>query len=145
MLKLKKSFIDFKLQIYFGHFFFKRGKGVANEYRKNCFRSNNGISPITRISQVCGKIQRKLQGKKLFSSGPISLHGICSTDLSGKPSRYRGMSTCCQNKTLWEFGEKFLSVPWQTQTRPEIGESMQTSRKYSFTQSEGFISTTSSA
>lgn len=100
MLKPKISFIDFKLQIYYGHFFFKKLKGVANEYRKNSFRSNNGIPPITRISQVCGEIQRKLQSKKLFMFGPVPLHGICSIDVSRKPSRYRSMSACCQNKTL---------------------------------------------
>ena len=94
------TFIDFNLQIYYGHFSFIKMKGVANEYRKNNFCSTYGIPSHVRVSQVCSKISWQLQNKKFFLSGPISLHGLCSIDLSRKSPRHRSMSAFSKNKTI---------------------------------------------
>src|SRR5512143_1213292 len=66
-------------------------EGVANAFRANHFLSAHELSPQTRIQQVRSPVPRRVSGSELFMFRSISLHGLCSTDLSGESSRYRNM------------------------------------------------------
>ena len=106
MLEAKKAFIDLKFVSYCGHSSVKEQKGVANEYRKNHFLTSDGFFANIRISQMCATLSRKLQNKKFLMFRPVSMYGICSTYLSGKPSRYRSMPSRNTKQTLSYWNQK---------------------------------------
>lgn len=96
----KISVIDLKSILYYGHSFFNKQKGVANEYRKNCLCSNHGLFTITGISQMRKSISRKLQSSKILLLRSIPLYGFCATYLSRKFTRYRSLFTFGSKQTL---------------------------------------------
>jgi hypothetical protein len=73
----------------YSHSNFVQQKGMAYEYRRHCFFSTDGLSSHGRFPQMRFTIPRKRQGPEFFLSGPVPLHGICSTHFSGKPSGHR--------------------------------------------------------
>jgi len=70
------------------------------ELRENDIFTTNGIPSCPRISHMRCTIQRQLQGQELHLLGPISLHGIRSTHLSGEPEGYPGMPQRNETQTL---------------------------------------------
>src|SRR5262249_25497923 len=66
---------------------------TTGELGKNDFLSTYGLSSVTRIPPMRRSLQRQLQTPTFLLLGPISLHGIRATDLSGEPTRYRSMLT----------------------------------------------------
>jgi transposase len=96
------TFIDLKSPVYYGYSKFIKQKGMANVYRKNNFCSTDGLPPNVRVPQVRSAVSRQLQGAKLFMSGSVPLHGICSTDLSRKPAGYRSLRAVPQK--LYHMG-----------------------------------------
>ena len=74
----KKVVIDLEFKIYYNHSLFHNiQKGMANEYRKNCFLTSNRFHTHAWISQMCSTLRRQLQSKKLFMLWSISLYDIC--------------------------------------------------------------------
>lgn len=49
---------------------------------------------------MCKELQRQLQSEDVFVLGSVSVHGICTTDLSREPSGYRGMSALDREQAL---------------------------------------------
>src|SRR5215471_13526756 len=72
----------------------------AGELGKNDFLSAYGLSSYTRIPPMRRPLQRQLQTPAFLLLGPISVHGIRATDLSGKPTRHRSMLTFRWHKAL---------------------------------------------
>ena len=55
--------------------------------------TGHGLHAPAHISTLRYPISGKQQRQKFHLSRPISLHGLCSTDLSGESPRYRSMSS----------------------------------------------------
>ena len=100
------------------------------ELRENDIFTTNGIPSYPRISHMRCTIQRQLQGQKLHLLGPISLHGIRSTHLSGEPEGYPGMSQRNEIQALASAGTS-LAIPWPMPTRSGTGASTPTSPRCS--------------
>src|SRR4030067_1219180 len=66
-------------------------KGVANALRANYFFPVDEFSSETRIQQMRSPVSRRTPHSKFFVFRSIPLHGLRSTDLSGKSSRHRNM------------------------------------------------------
>jgi len=75
-------------------------KEITHGYWENHLCPAHGLLTRLRISEMCSTLQRPLQGQTLFLLEPISLHGLCSTNLSGKPAGHRGLSPFDSTKTL---------------------------------------------
>jgi len=91
------------------------------EFRENNFFSGNGLYPHLRISPMRRTIQRQLQGHTLLMLGPVSLHGVCPTDLPGKPERYSSLSPGNPAQTL-SHGHTWKSLPkYPGQCQPGAG------------------------
>jgi len=101
------AFFDLKSKLLNGHTPGTPKKETANESRKDYFLSDHGFYTHVRISEVRGALRWQLQDKELHLLGSISLHGICSTDIPGKPQRYPGMLKSSAEETL-SHGH-----PWQ--------------------------------
>src|SRR6266576_5547284 len=56
--------------------------------------SDNGISPMR------GPISGRLQTQELLLLGPVSLYGLCPTNLSGEPARHRSLPAVATSKAL---------------------------------------------
>ena len=91
-------FFDTKLRM--SHTSSSSQKEMTHGNWENRLCPTHGLSTQVRFSTMRPTIQRPLQGQTLFLLGPIPLHGLCPTDLSGKPSRYRGMSSFDPTQTL---------------------------------------------
>jgi hypothetical protein len=87
------EFFDLRLKFEISDTFAFGRKEIAYEFREDHFFSTDGISPAVRVSQVCGALSRQSQGEKFFMLGPIALHGICATNLSGESSGHPSMSS----------------------------------------------------
>src|SRR5271157_575500 len=95
------SFIDLKFCFPECHSPASRLQEMATyELRENDLFSVNGLYTPIRIPSMRRTIQRQLQGYKLLMLESVSLHGICSTDLPGKPERHSGLSTGNPAQTL---------------------------------------------
>src|SRR5215475_15826844 len=66
-------------------------KELADEHRQIDFLSTDGLSAMDSVPGVRRTLSWRLQTKKLFMLGPVSLHGFCSTDVSRKSARYRSL------------------------------------------------------
>jgi hypothetical protein len=61
---------------------------MADECWKNHILSTDEFPARLRVPPVRRTLQWKLQDQKLFMLGPVSVHGLCPTHLSGEPERY---------------------------------------------------------
>ncbi len=93
-------FIDLKLMLQYDYSNHNKQGGMVNEYRKNRFCSANGFFTNLRVSQMCRPLPWQIQGTKFFMLESIPLHGLCSTDLPGKPAGYRVMPSCYATETI---------------------------------------------
>jgi hypothetical protein len=75
-------------------------KEMTHGYWENHLCPAYGLFTGLRISQMRSTLQWPLQSQTLFLLEPISLYGLCSTHLSGKPPRHRGLSPFSSTKTL---------------------------------------------
>ena len=92
---------DFKSFVHIGHNpFISQKKGMANAQWAQRFLSTHGFLAKTRIQQMCGTVSRSLPPPNLLLLRSIPLHGICSIDLSRKPSRHRNLSSRDAPQTL---------------------------------------------
>ena len=93
-------FIDLKVFHKSGYPSISTWKGATNEFRKNRLCSTLQISADLRVSTMRPTVPRNLQSSNLFLLGSIPVPGVCSIDLSRKPSRYRSLSPRPSRKTL---------------------------------------------
>ena len=67
---------------------------------KTIFAQLMDFLPTYEFHQCVQRYNGNYKIKRLFLLGPVSLHGLCSTDLSGKPARYRSLSALGSTETL---------------------------------------------
>src|SRR5258707_10613042 len=67
--------------------------GVIDAYRQVDLRSVDGTSAINNLPSLCGPLRRTPQGQAFQLPGSISLDGVCATDVSREPARYRSLSS----------------------------------------------------
>src|SRR5512141_1048279 len=65
--------------------------GGLDESRQTGVRASHRALATHDVSPMRGALRRRLQSEKLFLSRPISLHGVCSTDLPRKLARHRSV------------------------------------------------------
>jgi len=62
--------------------------------------TSHGLHAPAYISTLCYPISGKQQRQKFHLSRSISLHGLCSADVSGESPRYRSMSSSTTTETV---------------------------------------------
>src|SRR6185369_6316306 len=67
------------------------GAEATGEFWQNDFLSTYGLSSFSRVPSLCRSSQGKLQSEAVLLLGSVPVYGICSTDLSRKPARYRSL------------------------------------------------------
>jgi hypothetical protein len=67
--------------------------GVIDAYRQVDLCSVDGTSAINNLPSLCGPLRRTPQGQAFQLPGSISLDGVCATDVSREPARYRSLSS----------------------------------------------------
>ena len=75
-------------------------KEMTHGYWQNHLCPAHGLYTGIRIAKMHSTIQWPLQSQTFFLLEPISLHGLCSTNLSGKPPRHRSLSPFSSTETL---------------------------------------------
>src|SRR3989338_9717240 len=104
------GFFDLKSKFLYSYTPLAKQKEMAYELRENSIFSDYGFSAYIRVTKMCRQIQRQPQDKEIYMYGPISLHGICSTYLSGESQRHRGMFACSIKQAL-SHGHSQQSFP----------------------------------
>ena len=64
---------------------------AVREFWQNDFLSTDGLSSFARISSLRRSSQGNLQIEAVLLLGSVLVYGICATDLSRKPARYRSL------------------------------------------------------
>lgn len=62
--------------------------------------TSHGLHAPAHLSSLCYPLSREQQRQNFHLSRPISLHGLCSTDISGESPRYRSMSSSTAAETV---------------------------------------------
>lgn len=62
--------------------------------------SSHGLHAHAHVSPLRRSFSGRPQCQKLHLSRPVSLYGLCSTDVSGKSPRYRSMSSCTATEAV---------------------------------------------
>ena len=68
-------------------------KECINVLREAHVFSGDGPSSYAHLSPLCTQLRRKSQGSPIHLHGSVPLSGLRSTDVSGKPPGYRGLSS----------------------------------------------------
>jgi hypothetical protein len=66
-------------------------RGATREHRQNAFRSTHGFSAVEHLRADCCALRRRCSGPNAALRRAISRDGVCATDLSREPARYRGL------------------------------------------------------
>ncbi len=69
-------------------------------YWQTGFLSGYRSSSLAQLSSVRQALSGESQGQVLHMSRPVSLHGLCPIDLSGKSARYRSLSAGPEQQAL---------------------------------------------
>ena len=64
------------------------------------FFSGHGLFAMANFQSLCPTLQRQPLGQVVSKFRPISLHGICSADLSRKSARHRNLFAGTGEQTL---------------------------------------------
>ena len=67
--------------------------GVIDAYRQIGFRAVDGTFAANNLSSLCGALWWTSQGPALQLFGSVPLDGLCATDVSREPARYRSLSS----------------------------------------------------
>lgn len=92
--------IDLKSYPFLCQFSGKTMEGGTHVHRTTDFLTGYGLYAVANFSPLCSQISWRLQYKKVLLSRSISMHGLCSTHLPGKSSRYRSVSSFPKQKAL---------------------------------------------
>jgi len=68
-------------------------KETTHVYWQADIFTSHGLHAPAHLSTLCYSLSREQQHQNFHLSRPISLHGLCSTDISGESPRYRSMSS----------------------------------------------------
>src|SRR5271163_2089904 len=63
----------------------------AHVYRQDVVRAAHGFCAVDDVREDCGAVQRRPSGANTVLRRTIPSHGVCSTDLSREPARYRNL------------------------------------------------------
>ena len=107
MLHSKTTTNDFNLPVAFRPF---PHKGLADEYRANCFFSNYGPAASLGFPQMRQAVSWRPQNTTILLHGPISKHGIRSINVPREFARHRSLPARQPVKTL-SYGH---SIPYLT-------------------------------
>src|SRR6202171_3493571 len=66
-------------------------RGFAREHRQNAFRSTHGFSALEHLHTDCCALRRRRSVANAVLCRAIPRDGVCATDLSREPARYRGL------------------------------------------------------
>src|SRR5574341_1211116 len=95
------QFIDLKYFLPIGHTSAPLRKEMDNhEYRQNRLCPTDGILSLLRIPEMRRAVRRKLQGEIVHLPGPVSLYGLRSAHVPGKPSGYRGLPAWSKTEAI---------------------------------------------
>src|ERR1700678_2682507 len=75
-------------------------KGLDDERWEVSLRPTHGLVAEARFRPLCPEIQRQLPCQAVLMLGSVSLHGICSVDLSTQPPRYRNLLELHESQTV---------------------------------------------
>src|SRR6202051_3349285 len=79
--------VDLNLVGRYSEFF----RGAAREHRQNAFRPADGFSAVEHLHADCCALRRRCSGADAVLCRAIPRDGVCATDLSREPARYRSL------------------------------------------------------
>src|ERR1700678_421980 len=79
--------VDLNLVGRYSEFF----RGTAREHRQNAFRPAGGFSALEHLHADCCALRRRRSGADAVLCRAIPRDGVCATDLSREPARYRSL------------------------------------------------------
>ena len=102
--------IDLKIYPFLCQFSGKTLEGSTHVHWTTDFLADYELHAAADFSPVRSQIPRQFQYKKVFLPRPIFMHGLRSTHLPGKSSRYRSVSSFSKQKALsyghsWQCGQ----------------------------------------
>ena len=100
MKLITKDINDLKSNLGISHSRGNKYEEHTHVYRQTDFLTGRGAYAASGFSSKCRPVPRQLQDQGFHLSRSISLHGLCTTDLSGKSQRYRIMSSISKKQTL---------------------------------------------
>ncbi len=92
--------IDLKFIQPIRHLFRDTRKEMTNVLRQTNIFSSHGLHAHAHIPTLCYSLSRKPQCQKLQLPRPLLMYGLCSTNISGKPSRYRSLPSLTAEKVI---------------------------------------------
>src|SRR5258708_40341451 len=66
-------------------------RGAAREHRQNTFRPTDGFSAVEHLRADCCALRRRCSDTNAVLCRAIPSDGVCATDLSREPARYRSL------------------------------------------------------
>ena len=72
----------------------------SHVFRQIGVRSGHGVRAVAYIPTIGRQASRRFQRPVLPLSGPISVHGVCATDVPRIAARHRGLSSGTANQTV---------------------------------------------
>src|SRR5580704_17427043 len=87
MLRAKIGGVDLNFVGRYSEFF----RGAAREHRQNAFRSAHGFSALEHLRTDCCTLRWRRSGANIALCRAVSGDGVCATDLSREPARYRSL------------------------------------------------------
>src|SRR3989338_10277035 len=73
---------------------------TANEHGQTCICAGDVALAADHFSPMCRPLRRGTQGQTLLLSRPVSVHGVCATDLSRESTRHRSLPAQPVRQTL---------------------------------------------
>src|ERR1035441_5423938 len=74
--------------------------GSDDAYGEAALCSGYGTHPADGVRALCRSVRGKPQSPELHLHGSISVHGLCTTDVSRKPARHRSMPAFAGREAL---------------------------------------------
>ena len=79
---------------------FSEISGVNHACRQTRILPSNGSPSNARLSPLCSTLPRQPAGQKFSVPRSVSHHGVCATNLSGKPAGYRIVSSSPEEQVI---------------------------------------------
>lgn len=94
------SVIDLKCFQPVRHLFWDTRKEMTHVHWQTHIFTSNGLYAHSCISSLRHSLSGRPQCPKLHLSRSLSLYGFCSANISGKPPRYRSLSSCTTKEVV---------------------------------------------
>ena len=92
--------------------------GLNYVCRQARFLSGDGASSAPRLSSMRRSLQWRFQSQRVYLPRPVPLHGLCPTNLPGKPQGYRGLPACPEKQAI-PHGNTQCRLPQYTGQREQ--------------------------